>query len=271
MSVTRFHIRRAANSEREAVREFECRQHLESTGCSPAALASQTSDLTLDFPCFASPEAFGAARCWVAQTARLPAAEGSTVTAGGSEAPQYAGVIGWSPSPESAATAYLYFLSVHPECRRLGLASKLLRTALEAAVAEGFKTVHLVTVRHWLGDAIRLYERIGFRLTSERYYPESDLTALHMDLDLAEWWSRTTAAAAERTVAGDSGDKSGCDGCCSAGAAAVPTAAPAAPAVSATSFVYEAAARKADASTIAPLIKEWPGRAEAIEAALRAL
>jgi hypothetical protein len=161
----------------------------------------------------------------------------------------------------------LYFLSVHPKCRRFGLASKLLRTALEAAVAEGFKTVHLVTVRYWLDDAIRLYERIGFRLQSERYYPEADFTALHMDLDLAEWWSRTCAAA------GESDDKSGCDGCCCSvtGAAAVPTAATAAPAVSATTFVYEAIPRKADAPAGRPLIKEWPGRAEAIEAALRAV
>jgi ribosomal protein S18 acetylase RimI-like enzyme len=267
-----FHIRRAAVGEREAIREFEYRQHLESTGCSPAALAFQTADLALDFPCFESPEAFAASRCWVAQIARLGVAEGLAVTAGDSRADQYAGVIGWSPSPESESTAYLYFLSVHRKCRRFGLASKLLRTALETAVAEGFSTVHLVTVRHWLGDAIRLYERIGFRLTSERYYPEADFTALHMDLDLAEWWCHTSAATAEKpVVAGDSDGQSGCDGCCSVGAAAISTAARAAPAVLASSFVYEAAARKADAPAAPPLIKEWPGRAEAIEAALRAL
>lgn len=80
-------------------------------------------------------------------------------------------------------------LAVHPNARRLGLATRLLQHVFAEAVAEG---VHRSTleVRRSNEPALRLYERLGFAVRAVRrgYYthPEEDgLILWHADLRTA--------------------------------------------------------------------------------------
>jgi [ribosomal protein S18]-alanine N-acetyltransferase len=72
-------------------------------------------------------------------------------------------------------------LAVHPECRRQGLATLLMRQLLNVAQAEG-ATRALLEVRRSNVPAIRLYESLGFAVADVRrdYYthPEEDALIL---------------------------------------------------------------------------------------------
>lgn len=84
------------------------------------------------------------------------------------------GLLGATQEPDTPVNErYLEYLWVSPECRQVGVASRLLRTVLERLQDYGVATVWL-----WIldgnGQALRLYERFGFVSTRERHLLTAD-------------------------------------------------------------------------------------------------
>ncbi len=77
--------------------------------------------------------------------------------------------------------AHIATLAVHPRFRRQGVASLLLRTALDAAAEEGTRVAYL-EVRASNASAQRLYRAFGFQVVGRRrgYYRDSGEDALIM-------------------------------------------------------------------------------------------
>ena len=77
--------------------------------------------------------------------------------------------------------AHIATLAVHPDFRRRGIASALLRFALNEASKEGAVTA-LLEVRAGNAAAIALYRRFGFRVVGRRaaYYKDNGEDALLM-------------------------------------------------------------------------------------------
>jgi ribosomal-protein-alanine N-acetyltransferase len=77
-------------------------------------------------------------------------------------------------------------ITVHPDWRGLGNAEKLLRTMINETVRDEIPKINL-EVRVSNAAAIKLYERIGFKITHERksFYANGE-TALVMELKTSE-------------------------------------------------------------------------------------
>lgn len=104
-----------------------------------------------------------AARCWVAET------DGRVVGM----------LFLWMIVDE----AHIATIAIHPDCRRQGIARKLLIMALDSAQAEGAKSA-LLEVRAGNKAALRLYEKFGFEVVGrrERYYKDNFEDAVLMTL-----------------------------------------------------------------------------------------
>ncbi len=101
------------------------------------------------------------ARCWVAQAGK-----------------RVAGVlIIWRVLDE----AHIATVAVHPEFRRQGIGSLLLKTGIEAAYAEGARIYHL-EVRAGNAAAQKLYKDFGFEVVGRRpgYYKDTGEDAVLM-------------------------------------------------------------------------------------------
>ena len=79
--------------------------------------------------------------------------------------------VGFVIGMKAADMAEIYSIGVPPEYRRKGYARALLANALEACSSDGAETVYLEVAAD-NGEAIRLYERSGFRQDGRRknYY-----------------------------------------------------------------------------------------------------
>ena len=80
--------------------------------------------------------------------------------------------------------AHLDLLAVRPQCRRIGIATALLRWLEESALTAAVAIIRL-EVRESNGAAIRFYERLGYRRvrTASGYYQGQE-AALQMAHDL---------------------------------------------------------------------------------------
>jgi ribosomal-protein-alanine N-acetyltransferase len=78
-------------------------------------------------------------------------------------------------------------ITVHPDWRGLGNAERLLRAMINETVRDEIPKITL-EVRISNAGAIKLYERIGFKITHERkkFYSNGE-TALVMELKTSEW------------------------------------------------------------------------------------
>ena len=75
--------------------------------------------------------------------------------------------VGYIADDKDSTLAECVHLSVDPEMRRFGVASKLGRVMIEHAAKEGKEKMHLgTTVSHQ--SAIRFYEKCGFKLKATR-------------------------------------------------------------------------------------------------------
>jgi ribosomal-protein-alanine N-acetyltransferase len=108
------------------------------------------------------------ARCWVAENSQ---SEGGQVAAM---------LIIWLILDE----AHIATLAVLPEFRRKGIASWLLRSALNEAYNEGARQSYL-EVRAGNQVALQMYEKLGFKVVGSRphYYHDNNEDALLMTLE----------------------------------------------------------------------------------------
>ena len=83
--------------------------------------------------------------------------------------------------------AHVLNLAVHPDARRQGVASSLLRAAIDAARVQGARILYL-EVRRSNTSAQQLYEGFGFRQVGvrPRYYEDNREDALVMLLEIAK-------------------------------------------------------------------------------------
>ncbi len=88
--------------------------------------------------------------------------------------------------------AHVLNLAVHPDRRRRGIASELLRAAIDAARAKGAEILYL-EVRRSNVAAQELYRRFGFKHVGvrPRYYEDNREDALVMLLGLADTGGRS--------------------------------------------------------------------------------
>jgi GNAT superfamily N-acetyltransferase len=90
-----------------------------------------------------------------------------------------------------AGWAWVRAVGVHPDLRRTGLARRLMADCLHRATAGGASVLSLHTMT-FMADAIRLYERLGYRRAPEldidvaaEYGVGGEMVALAYRLDLA--------------------------------------------------------------------------------------
>ena len=72
-----------------------------------------------------------------------------------------------SPANASGATCRLYWLCTHNACRRMGIASRLVREALQTAEKSGGYAVAVATASKYCTSATATLEKVGFRKTDE--------------------------------------------------------------------------------------------------------
>ena len=95
----------------------------------------------------------GTLRAWVVEVAGQIVASGAV------------SFLTWPPRPDDLAErlALLHSVYTAPECRRRGLARRIVQTAIEACRAEGLRRLTL----HASADGRSLYESLGFEPTNE--------------------------------------------------------------------------------------------------------
>ncbi len=76
-------------------------------------------------------------------------------------------VVGYAVTGRSVKSSFLQRLGVHPDVRRAGIGSHLVIDSLKWARNEGAKSM-LVNTQDSNERAVRLYERVGFELLSEK-------------------------------------------------------------------------------------------------------
>jgi GNAT superfamily N-acetyltransferase len=150
-----FIIRRARSDERAALKSFVFKTHLDASSYSADTLQAQISDLPDDFPSLYDDTKFSANKYWLIESDE----------AGTDSAVEVAGCIGIKLLV--AQSVCIENLFVHPKFRRRGIASALLRVALDEVAKSGIDRVELLTLRGVYGDACKLYESIGFRVFKE--------------------------------------------------------------------------------------------------------
>lgn len=95
------------------------------------------------------------------------------------------GVVGLRPL-ETPGGCELKRLWLRPAFRGLGLGRRLTETAIAAAKAAGYEGLYLDTLPV-MGDAHRLYERLGFRAVAPYYHnPIEGAVYLRLDLTAAQ-------------------------------------------------------------------------------------
>lgn len=98
------------------------------------------------------------------------------------------GLVGFCVWQEVADEAHVHNLAIRPECRRAGLARRLLAACLGLSASRGARRAFL-DVRRGNAPARALYDALGFRETGVRaaYYtePAEDALLLEADLPLA--------------------------------------------------------------------------------------
>ena len=87
---------------------------------------------------------------------------------------------------------HLLNLATHPEARRRGVAKRLLRELIEAAMAAGVERIFL-EVRESNSVAQNLYSSLGFTKVGRRpmYYADTKEDAIVMSLDLGDSFGDT--------------------------------------------------------------------------------
>ena len=83
--------------------------------------------------------------------------------------------------------AHIATIAVHPDFRRRGIGSALLRASMDAAYAEGARIYHL-EVRAGNLTAQKMYVDFGYEIVGRRpkYYQDNGEDALLLTLDLTE-------------------------------------------------------------------------------------
>jgi ribosomal-protein-alanine N-acetyltransferase len=99
------------------------------------------------------------ARLWVAETVPSETAAGA--------APENPSVVGMIVVWLILDEAHIATIAVHPQFRRLGIALKMIHTALQECAVQGATSATL-EVRENNPNAIALYERLGFEVVGRR-------------------------------------------------------------------------------------------------------
>lgn len=87
--------------------------------------------------------------------------------------------------PYGGDTVELKRLFVYPHARGKGLGLLLMRTAIELAIALGYKKMHLDTLKTKMPSAVRMYEALGFEeVLAGGGTKEPDLVDMELDLVL---------------------------------------------------------------------------------------
>lgn len=193
-------VRRAHPEDRVALRKFQALNHLDATGYCSSALETQISELKPDFPDLYDERAFNDGWSWVAEIVGRASSfnnesnscsSSSASSASSSSQSAIVGCIGMIRDSADAdgTTAYLSFLSVHPDMRGQGLGDYLLQLALNEAVSLGFKRIHLLTLKCMYAAACRLYARAGFTAYKELEYNGDGwkFSLVWLELPLLKW------------------------------------------------------------------------------------
>eukprot|EP01124_Arcella_intermedia_P005511 TRINITY_DN1325_c0_g1_i1.p1 TRINITY_DN1325_c0_g1~~TRINITY_DN1325_c0_g1_i1.p1 ORF type:complete len:183 (-),score=23.48 TRINITY_DN1325_c0_g1_i1:150-668(-) len=148
-------VRAAQVSERDAIREFQVKNHLEASVYSEGSRIAQINELPDDFPQLYSDEAFLKGHIFVVTSE----ADGG-----------YVATLGLAGFDEKESNKLeIVFLSVREDFRKRGLGQTLLDQAIQVAKGiDGCKGLRLLTLKDVLAPACRLYERNGFKITNER-------------------------------------------------------------------------------------------------------
>jgi ribosomal protein S18 acetylase RimI-like enzyme len=77
-------------------------------------------------------------------------------------------------------------LYVRPQFRGTGTGSQLVRSLIESAVAIGYDRMRLDTVAEEMGEAVRMYRRLGF-VEIPPYRENPMASALYLELDLKKF------------------------------------------------------------------------------------
>lgn len=148
------------------MRKFQCRLHLDASGYSPAALSAQITDLDDDFPSLYTDSSCSESMVWIAE--RCETLQSAAIPENEAFSNVCIGCVGISAYElADVPTAELEFLSVSMTSRRAGLGGELVRRAMTAAVAAGYKRMRILTLKGIYADACRLYERLGFILVEQ--------------------------------------------------------------------------------------------------------
>ena len=143
------------------------------------------------------------ARLWVAAAVSAAAETAEAVpteTVPAEAAPKVVGmIVVWLILDE----AHIATIAVLPEFRRLGIARKIMLTALKECAAQGAKSATL-EVRENNPNAIELYHKLGFEVVGrrKRYYKDTNEDAILMTLEMK---APEKAQAAPEIPAGSNG------------------------------------------------------------------
>jgi ribosomal protein S18 acetylase RimI-like enzyme len=144
--MTQVTYRLCNKEDRQKVADFHIPNHIDASVRTEEERIVQTEELPQDFPSLYSDEIF-------AKDTTLVAEIGGRIV----------GSI--SLQSTSADECYLNIFSTATDVRRQGIGSKLMEMILNIAKEQGHKVAKLITLQGVMLDAIKLYERFGFRKT----------------------------------------------------------------------------------------------------------
>ena len=143
-------LRAAQPHERERVKDFVARVHVDASAFDARSRAAQIADLPTDFPELWTDAAWRASACWRVETA------GTLVGA--------VGLRECSKDGAPPGVLEIGYLFVDEGARGAGLGGRLLTAAIEAARTRRAPAVRLLTLTDQYASACRMYEGRGFAL-----------------------------------------------------------------------------------------------------------